>query len=289
MLVYMPKIVPGILLLLGLIIGLFMPTYGQVVDENPEQLKNIDVVEHLGESIPLNLEFVRDNGDTVNLESYFHQGKPVVLVLGYYTCPMLCNLVMNGLASSINELVWKPGNEYQIVSASIDTTETDLVAGAKKANYLKEIKFKNIENGWDFLTTSSNNTALLAEAVGFKYFYDEDQKQYAHPAVLVVLTESGVISRYLYGIEYKERDFRLALLEASEGKIGSTVDRLILYCFHYDPNAGSYVVFAGNVMRAGGVLTVVIFGSALAVLWWHERRKRKVSGPYFIISKSKVN
>ncbi len=289
MLVYMPKIVPGILLLLGLIIGLFMPTYGQVVDENPEQLKNIDVVEHLGESIPLNLEFVRDNGDTVNLESYFHQGKPVVLVLGYYTCPMLCNLVMNGLASSINELVWKPGNEYQIVSASIDTTETDLVAGAKKANYLKEIKFKNIENGWDFLTTSSNNTALLAEAVGFKYFYDEDQKQYAHPAVLVVLTESGVISRYLYGIEYKERDFRLALLEASEGKIGSTVDRLILYCFHYDPNAGSYVVFAGNVMRAGGVLTVVIFGSALAVLWWHERRKRKVSGPYFIKSKSKVN
>jgi len=289
MLVYMHKIVPGILLLLGLIIGLFMPTYGQVVDENPEQLKNIDVVEHLGESIPLNLEFVRDNGDTVNLESYFHQGKPVVLVLGYYTCPMLCNLVMNGLASSINELVWKPGNEYQIVSASIDTTETDLVAGAKKANYLKEIKFKNIENGWDFLTTSSNNTALLAEAVGFKYFYDEDQKQYAHPAVLVVLTESGVISRYLYGIEYKERDFRLALLEASEGKIGSTVDRLILYCFHYDPNAGSYVVFAGNVMRAGGVLTVVIFGSALAVLWWHERRKRKVSGPYFIKSKSKVN
>ena len=289
MLVYMNKIVPGILLLLGLIIGLFMPTYGQVVDENPEQLKNIDVVEHLGESIPLNLEFVRDNGDTVNLESYFHQGKPVVLVLGYYTCPMLCNLVMNGLASSINELVWKPGNEYQIVSASIDTTETDLVAGAKKANYLKEIKFKNIENGWDFLTTSSNNTALLAEAVGFKYFYDEDQKQYAHPAVLVVLTESGVISRYLYGIEYKERDFRLALLEASEGKIGSTVDRLILYCFHYDPNAGSYVVFAGNVMRAGGVLTVVIFGSALAVLWWHERRKRKVSGPYFIKSKSKVN
>ena len=289
MLVYMHKIVPGILLLLGLIIGLFMPTYGQVVDENPEQLKNIDVVEHLGESIPLNLEFVRDNGDTVNLESYFHQGKPVVLVLGYYTCPMLCNLVMNGLASSINELVWQPGNEYQIVSASIDTTETDLVAGAKKANYLKEIKFKNIENGWDFLTTSSNNTALLAEAVGFKYFYDEDQKQYAHPAVLVVLTESGVISRYLYGIEYKERDFRLALLEASEGKIGSTVDRLILYCFHYDPNAGSYVVFAGNVMRAGGVLTVVIFGSALAVLWWHERRKRKVSGPYFIKSKSKVN
>jgi len=289
MLVYMNKIVPGILLLLGLIIGLFMPTYGQVVDENPEQLKNIDVVEHLGESIPLNLEFVRDNGDTVNLESYFHQGKPVVLVLGYYTCPMLCNLVMNGLASSINELVWKPGNEYQIVSASIDTTETDLVAGAKKANYLKEIKFKNIENGWDFLTTSSNNTALLAEAVGFKYFYDEDQKQYAHPAVLVVLTESGVISRYLYGIEYKERDFRLALLEASEGKIGSTVDRVILYCFHYDPNAGSYVVFAGHVMRAGGVLTVVIFGSALAVLWWHERRKRKVSGPYFIKSKSKVN
>jgi len=285
----MHKIVPGILLLLGLIIGLFMPTYGQVVDENPEQLKNIDVVEHLGESIPLNLEFVRDNGDTVNLESYFHQGKPVVLVLGYYTCPMLCNLVMNGLTSSINELVWQPGNEYQIVSASIDTTETDLVAGAKKANYLKEIKFKNIENGWDFLTTSSNNTALLAEAVGFKYFYDEDQKQYAHPAVLVVLTESGVISRYLYGIEYKERDFRLALLEASEGKIGSTVDRLILYCFHYDPNAGSYVVFAGNVMRAGGVLTVVIFGSALAVLWWHERRKRKVSGPYFIKSKSKVN
>lgn len=285
----MHKYIPGVFLLLCLIIDPLIPIYGQVVEENPEQLQKIDVAEHLGDSIPLDFQFIRDNGDTVNFESYFHQGKPVVLVLGYYTCPMLCNLVMNGLTSSINELAWQPGIEYQIVSVSIDTTETYLVAGAKKANYLQEIKFRNMGNGWDFLTTSSNYTYLLAEAVGFKYFYDEDQKQYAHPAVLIVLTEEGIISRYLYGIEYKERDFRLALLEASEGKIGSTVDRLILYCFHYDPNAGSYVVFAGNVMRAGGALTIAIFGSAMAVLWWNERRKRKVRDSYNNKSKTKVS
>ncbi|MFZ5981702.1 MAG: SCO family protein [Candidatus Zixiibacteriota bacterium] len=265
----MPVLV-AIMLLAGIV-------FAQVVEQDPSQLRDIDIIEHLGDTIPLDIAFTDDRGQTIKLETYFHRGRPVILHPGYYTCPMLCNLVMNGLAAAAKEIPWLPGKEFQIVSFSIDPTETPLVAAAKKKNYLKAIGKPDIESGWDFLTGDSAQSRALADAIGFKYYYDEDQKQYAHAAVLVIVTEDGRISRYLYGIEFRERDLKLALVEASEGRVGSTLDRLILYCYHYDPRAGGYVVFAGNIMRLGGLLTLIILAAFLTWLWLRDRRRKTLA------------
>lgn len=247
----------------------------QIVQDDPEALRGIDVEEHLNEFIPLDLEYTADDGRPVKLKKYFIDDRPVILIMGYYSCPMLCNLIMNGFSEGVRQLAWLPGKEFQIVSVSIDPSETELLASAKKANYIKVIGKPGIDKGWDFLTGPEDRSRALAEAVGFKYYFDEDQDMYAHPAVLVVLTGDGRISRYLYGIEYKERDLRLALVEASEGRIGSTLDKIILYCFHYDPDAGSYVIFAENIMRLGGAITLILLAILLISLWLKERHKRR--------------
>jgi protein SCO1/2 len=246
----------------------------QAIKENDANLEQIDVEEKLGDTIPLDLTFTDDRGEDITLGKYFNKGKPVVLILGYYTCPMLCNLVMNGLSDVLRDIPWRPGYEFQIVSVSIDPTETDLVASAKKENYIKSIGKPGISNGWDFLTGPAENSKKLADAVGFKYFYVEDRDQYAHPAVLVILSPDGKITRYLYGIEFVERDFKLAITEASEGKVGSTIDKLILYCYHYDAEEGSYTLFAENVMRLGGIATVILLAVFFFFLFLHERRKK---------------
>lgn len=250
----------------------------QVVQEHVPELEGIDVEEHLGDTIPLHLSFVDDHGQTVRLGDYFDRDKPVALILGYYECPMLCNLVFNGLTAAIPDLGLAMGDQYQIINVSIDPAETPELAAAKKANYLDALGSAASADGWAFLTGDSAQIAALAGALGFKYYYVEDRDEYAHPAVVHILSERGVISRYLYGIQYNPRDVKLALLEASEGKIGSTLDRIILYCFHYDPDAGSYVVFARNVMLIGGVLTVIVLGAFLLTLWLRERH-RKVHRP----------
>ncbi len=259
-----------------LILSSFSTGFSQVIKDkgNDAELQKIDVEERLGDVIPLDLNFIDDKGQTVSLNSYFNRERPVVLVLGYYTCPMLCNLIMNGLSDVLREIPWRPGSEFQVVSVSIDPTETDLVASAKKKNYIESIGKPNIADGWAFLTGSADMSKKLADAVGFKYFYNEENDEYAHPAVLVILSPEGKISRYLYGIEYPERDFRLAITEASEGKVGSTIDKLILYCYHYDPALGSYVLFAENIMRLGGLVTVILLAILLFTLFLRERRKK---------------
>ena len=263
-----------LILTLVLILTAYVPGFSQVIKNDDAQLQKIDVEEHLGETIPLDLSFTDDHGQQVLLADYFNKGKPVVLILGYYTCPMLCNLVMNGVSDVVKEIPWRPGHEFQIVSVSIDPTETDLVAAAKKKNYINSIGKQDIADGWMFLTGPQEMSKKLADAVGFKYFYNEENKQYAHPAVLVVLSPEAKITRYLYGIEFGERDFRLAITEASEGKVGSTVDKLILYCYHYDPESGSYVLFAENIMRLGGIATVIVLAIFVAMLILREGRKK---------------
>lgn len=243
-------------------------------DDNPD-LERIDIIEHLGDTLPLSLEFIDDHGEKVLLEQYFNDDKPVILVLGYYECPMLCGLVLNGLTSGLQELAWNPGDKFNIVSVSIDPEESYQLAGAKKANYVEKLGREGAENGWAFLVGSQDNSQALADAVGFKFFYDEKLDQYAHPAAIFVLTEDGVISRYLYGIELAEQDLRLSLLEASEGKIGNTVDRLILYCFQYDPDAKGYVVMATNVMKLGGVITIIVLAIFFGIMLTRERLKRR--------------
>ena len=268
----------GMLALAGSLLVTALVAEAQVVDEQPAgELSQIDVVERLGDTIPLDLSFTADDGSTVRLDEYFHRGKPVVLVLGYYECPMLCNLVYNGLTETIKGLSWVPGDRYELVMVSINPDEPPELAAAKKSMYVAHLGKPEAAQGWHFLVGTEEASRTLADAVGFKYFYDEERRQYAHPAVVFVLTEDGVISRYLYGIEFPVRDFKLALLEAGEGKIGNTVDRLILYCFQYDPEAKGYVIFAGNVMRLGGVVTVIFLVLLLGGLWRRERRRRRAA------------
>lgn len=247
--------------------------FSQVIMDKPP-VSGIDVEEHLGEQIPLDLEFTNDEGKKVKLADYFHQGKPVVIVLAYYNCPMLCTLVLNGLADAVKQTGWTAGKEYKIVTISIDTSETAELAELKRKSYLKYLARPAGDAGWRFHVGEQLPISKLASALGFKYFYVEDRKEFAHPAVVFVLSEDGKISRYLYGIQFKERDFRLALVEASEGKVGNTLDRLLLYCFHYDANAKGFVVMATNVMKLGGLATILILGIFLAVMWKRDRAPR---------------
>jgi protein SCO1/2 len=239
----------------------------------PAELKAVDVTEHLGERIPLDLIFTNDAGEKLPLKDYFKDGRPVVLVLAYYECPMLCTLVLNGVADALHDLDWTPGQNFQVLTVSIDSTETVALARAKRENLLAVVGKPGSENGWRFFVGDGAPIRTLADTVGFHYYYDQKLKQFAHPAVVMILSGDGRISRYLYGIEYKKQDLKLALLEASQGKIGTTLDRIILFCYHYNPEAKGYVLFATNLMKIAGILTVIAIAIFLFVLWRHEPRK----------------
>ncbi len=254
--------------------------FGQVVSTQPDELKNIDIVDKLGEKIPLDLTFTNDQGQQVRLGDYFHKGKPVILTLAYYNCPMLCSMVLNGVSAAVTKLAWTPGNEFTMLTVSIKPTETAELAHAKKLNYAASVGKPGTEDGWTFFVGDESQSRALADAVGFKYYKVEETGEYAHPAAVFVLTESGVLSRVLYGIDFSERDLRLSLLEASAGKIGTPLDKLILYCYHYDPDAKGYVVFAGNLMRLGGALSAGALGIFLALLWRRDHmRQRRQAAP----------
>lgn len=248
---------------------------GQAVQKKPPEFEGVDVVERQGDTIPMDLRFVNGAGDTVTIGSFLELERPVILIMGYYTCPMLCNLVFNGVSETVQQMDLELGQDYSIVSVSIDPTETNLIAEAKRRNYMKDMGLSPENRDWAFLVGAEDQSKALAEAIGFKYYWDEKQEQYAHAAVITVLTENGVISRYLYGIQFPARDLKLALMEAADGKIGDTFDRILLYCYHYDPKAGGYVMFAGNVMRLGGALTLLLLGLLIGGLIWRERRKRR--------------
>jgi len=242
----------------------------------PPELVGIGVDEKLGHPLDLDLEFTAENGYQVPLKSFFHQGKPVLLNFVYYTCPMLCNLVLNGQTSVLREIPWTPGDDFEIVTISIDPADNFGIARKKKQAYLES--YGKPTTGWHFLTDYKGNVKKLAEQAGFHYKYDERQGQFMHSAAIMFLTPDGRMSRYLYGIKFKSRDVRLALTEASEGKLGVTVDKILLFCYHYDPSSKSYVPFARNIMRAGGVLVVLIGGLVLLRLFRSERGRGSLPG-----------
>jgi len=256
--------------LLRLLLLLISSVFAFAEEKLPAELEGVGVTEHLGAQVDLSLTFIAENGYPVELGKYFHKGKPVILDLVYYRCPMLCNLVMNGQVSALREIAWTPGNEFDIVTISIDPKETFDLAKDKKKYYLEA--YERPVSGWHFLVDEHNNVKKLADQVGFHYKYSAVQEQYAHAAAIMVLTPEGKVSRYLYGIKLKTRDLRLALTEASESKLGMSFDKFLLYCFHYDPQAKSYVMFATNFMRAGGVLIVLVLGLTLRHLFKQERK-----------------
>jgi len=266
-----------------ILLGLFMPvlllsawapSLAQQVRNDIPELKRINVREHLGDHIPLYTAFTDDSGRTVTLGDYFNQGKPVILILAYYTCPMLCNLVMNGLSDGLKQLELLPGRDFQIVTISIDPRDPVSLAAAKRKNYLASYGKEGIDAGWRFLVGSQDQIAILADSVGFEYYYDKETEQYAHPAVVMVLTPDGRMSRYLYGITFRKNDLKLALIEASEGKIGTVFDKFLLYCYHYDPDSKGYVLFAANLMKLGGAVTLLLAAIILAIFWLKEKRRK---------------
>jgi protein SCO1/2 len=245
----------------------------------PEELAGVGVKEHLGDTLPLSSIEVIDslNGEKRLLSSYFQTGKPVVMNLVYYECPMLCTMVLNGVNEGLKKLGWSVGREFNVVTISINPNDTPAMARAKKENYLKDYAKSghNIElarEGWSFLTAREDQVRNLASRLGFEYKYDEIQKQYAHSAVTFVLTPSGVISRYLYGIVYEPKNLKLGLLEASQGKIGSVFDRLLMFCYHYEPLARGYSLQAMKVMQLGAMAFMAMMCGYLMVFWTRQRK-----------------
>jgi protein SCO1/2 len=248
-----------------LMVLLFACVGAKADDQLPPMLQGVGVDERIGRNIDLDMTFIAENGYPVPLRQFFQKGRPVILNLVYYKCPMLCNLVLNGQTAGLRDIPWTPGEEFEVVTISIDPSETFDIARQKKALYLAN--YGRSATGWHFLVDNEGNAKRLAESIGFHYRYDEGQQQFAHAAAIMVLTPDGKMSRYLYGIRYKARDLRLALTEAAEGKGKFTIDRLLLFCYHYDPQSHSYTLFATNVMRGGGLLTVAFLAIMLVRTW----------------------
>lgn len=242
----------------------------QTADERtPRELEGVGIQEHLGAKVDLALTFVAEDGYPHALREYFQKGRPVILNLVYYTCPMLCTLVLNGQTEALRQLPQTIGKEYEVVTISIDPRDDFGMARNKKAGYLAS--YERPTEGWHFLIDHEGNVAKLAAQVGFGYRFDRQTDQYAHAAGIFVLSPEGMISRYLYGVKFKPLDIRLALTEAAGERFGVS-DRILLYCFHYDPASRSYVPFAQNFMRSGGLLALLIFSFVLFRLWRRERR-----------------
>lgn len=236
----------------------------------PQELEGVGIEEKLGSQVEMSLTFTAENGYPVELKQFFSSGRPVILNLVYYSCPMLCTLVLNGQTAALREMTWTPGNEFEIVTISIDPADTFQLAQQKRAAYLSS--YGRQTSGWHFLTDRDGNVKKLAAQAGFNYRWDERTQQFAHAAAIIVLTPGGKVSRYLYGIKYNPRDVRLALVEAAKERFAPlSPERVLLYCFHYDPNARSYVLFATNFMRVGGVAAMLAIALMLFRYWRRER------------------
>jgi len=240
----------------------------------PTILRDVGIDQRLNELVPLDTVFRDESGREVRLGEYFGT-KPVILSLAYYECPMLCSLVLNGLASALGVLSFDIGKEFDVVTISFDPRDTAEQAAVKKRTYVQRYPRTGAETGWHFLTGAAPSIERVAKAVGFRYAYDSEQKQFAHAAGIMVLTPEGRLARYFYGIEYSPRDLRLGLIEAAERRIGSPVDQILLYCFQYDPHTGRYGAVIINIVRLGGAATLVVLGAFITAMLLRDRRRQR--------------
>jgi len=225
--------------------------------------------------VPLDLECVDSDGKPGVLKQFFVGRRPVVLTLNYSNCPMLCSLQLNGLFDALKRMPWEIGGKFEMITVSFDPLETPQRARKTKQKYLNVYRRPGAAAGWHFLTGQEENIKRLADAVGFRYRYSEAQRQYIHAAVTFILTPDGRVSRYLYGVEYDPQTIRLSLLEATDGKIGSTVDQILLFCYHYDAESGRYGPAAFRLMQLGGGLTVLVVGGGIWILWRRDKAKSR--------------
>ena len=262
---------------LAFVVLAFRPAFAQPgasAAEVPPQLRNVGFDQHLDQMLPLDVEFTDEQGRAVKIGDYFGK-RPVVISFVYYGCPMLCLQSLSSLAATLGVLSENPGDDFEVVSVSIDPRETPSLALEKKAHYVERSGKPSIAQGWHFLTGTEANIRRLTKAAGFRYAWDDVRKQYAHPAGIIVATPEGKLSRYLFGIDYGPRDLRLALLDASEGRISSPLKRALLYCYHYDLATGRYSLAIMRVVQLAGAATVVTLGTLIFV--WTRRERRQVA------------
>ena len=241
-------------------------------DRIPPGLRDVGIDQRLDARIPLDLPFLDESGHTVRLGDYF-AGKPVLLALAYFNCPMLCTQVLNGLASAVPVVGLRPGRDFSVVVVSFDPRDKPRDSAAKRNAYLAAEERRGDAAGWHFLTGEPPAIAALTKAVGFRYRFDRDLGQFAHASAAYVVTPDGRLARYFYGIEYAPRDLRLALVEASSGKIGGVVDAVLLFCFHYDPKSGKYSATIVNVVRLAGIATVLALAVGIPLLARRHRQR----------------
>lgn len=235
-------------------------------------LPGVDVEEKLGSNLPLDLAFRNEEGAEVLLGDYFQDDKPTLLVLAYYRCPVLCGVLLRGVTDTLKSLKWRVGEHFRVVTVSIDPKDSPEIAGQKKESTLEVLDDPKAGKSWHFLTGNQREIDLLADAVGYRYVYDEMTKQYVHPAVSMVVGQGGLLSRYLYGVELRPFDLRMAILEAGEGKVGSSLDRFILSCYRYDPVSGKYVTWVFQFMRVGAFGILLGVGLLMTRLWRREQK-----------------
>jgi protein SCO1/2 len=244
----------------------------------PEPLRGIGFDQNIDQRVPLDTVFRDESGATVELGDYFGK-RPVVLVFAYYDCPMLCTQVINGLSSALGVLTLVPGKDFEIVTVSFNPRDTPATAAAKKAVYLERYKQPGASESWHFLTGDQPSIERLTQAAGFHYAWDADTKQFAHPSGIIVLTPDGRLARYLFGIEYSPRGLRFGIIEASAGKVGTPVDSLLLYCYHYDPMTGRYGLVIMRVMRLAGAATVFALGAFILIMLRREKARGSTGSP----------
>jgi protein SCO1/2 len=236
-------------------------------------LSRVTIEQRLDSQLPMDAPFRDETGKLAPLGSFFGK-RPVVLALVYYECPMLCTQILNGIVRSAKVLTFTPGQDYDVVAISFDAREKPADAAAKKAVYMRDFGHPETAHGWHFLTGDINSIKRVTDAVGFRYVWDVHTAQFAHASAVYVLTPEGKLSKYFYGIEYSPKDMRFALIEASKNKIGNPVDRILLYCYHFDPHAAKYTPYALGLLRAAGAATVLIFGGFVFISLRRERRQK---------------
>ena len=268
------RAVPFMLIACGAVLHaqLYTPPQPTQLSSSP-LLKRVGIDQKMGAQAPLDLAFSDETGQVVTLRQYF--GEPVILALVYYQCPSLCNMVLNGVVRAAKGLSLTAGEDYEVVAVSFDPRETPGMARAKKLTYMKEFNRPETERGWHFLTGDEAASKALADSVGFHFVYDTMTNQYAHASGIILLTPEGRTTRYFLGIDYPARDVRFGLVEASSNRIGSAVDQVMLYCFHYDPANGRYGLAIMNVLRLGGLLTLVALATFMIVMFRRDFRARR--------------
>ena len=250
---------------------------GPPANQRPPSLQFVGIEQHLDAEVPANLVFTDETGKSVTLGDYFGHGRPVILNLGYYQCPMLCSELLQGLVGSMKPLAFNLGKDFEVVTVSFDPRETTEMAAAKKRDILKRYGRANSEQGWHFLTGNAGEINKLTKAVGYQYQFDPKTEQYAHAAAIVMLTPDRHISGYFYGVEFSPKDLRLGLVQASQNRIGNIGDQVLLYCYHYDPRTGRYGAVISNILKLGGGLTLLILGTFVFVMFRTDHREGRLT------------